>query len=286
VRGSAPLGPDPLAVRYSTRDVARLLGLPAGEVRRFARAGFVAPARGPRNALRFSFQDLVLLRAAAGLVRARVPAARVRRALARLRADLPEGRALASVHVAADGRSVVVREGGTAWRPDSGQLLLDFDVGDLARRVAPLVRAAARTGAADADADGFYAWGCDLEPGSPGEARAAYERALALDPDHAAANLNLGRLLHEAGDLARAEARYRRALANPEQEGVAAFNLGVLLQDQGKDDAALEAYARALRADPSLADAHYNASRVLERMGRRAEALRHLGAYRRMARRR
>ena len=53
---------------YRARDVARMLGLPVEEVRRLARAGFVAPRRGPRNELRFAFQDLVLLRAAAGLV--------------------------------------------------------------------------------------------------------------------------------------------------------------------------------------------------------------------------
>jgi tetratricopeptide (TPR) repeat protein len=271
---------------YSARDAARLLDLPVTEVRRFARAGFVSARRGPRNVLRFSFQDLVLLRTAAGLVRSRVPAARVRRALARLRAALPSDRSLAAVHVAADGRDLVVRDGGAAWHPESGQLLLDFDVADLARRVAPLVRDSARRGEGALDAHGFYEWGCDLEPGAPGEARAAYERALALDPDHAGANLNLGRLLHEAGELAGAEARYRRALASAGQEAVAAFNLGVLLEDRGKDAAALEAYGRALRSDPSLADAHLNASRVLERMGRRAEALRHLGAFRRLSRRR
>jgi len=268
---------------YSARDVARLLDLPVEQVRRLSRAGFVSPRRGPRGALRFSFQDLVLLRAAAGLLRARVPAARVRRALSRLRAGLPEGRSLASVHVAADGRDVLVREGGRAWRPESGQLLLDFEVADLARRVAPLVREAARArGPGALDADAFYSWGCDLEPGAPREARAAYERALEIDPGHAGASLNLGRLLHEAGDLAGAEARYRRALGSAEQEGVAAFNLGVLLEDRGRDLDALEAYARALRADPSLADAHFNASRVLERLGRKKDALRHLGAYRRM----
>ncbi|HSN92685.1 MAG TPA: tetratricopeptide repeat protein, partial [Anaeromyxobacteraceae bacterium] len=233
-----------------------------------------------------SFQDLVLLRTAAGLLRSCVPAARVRRALSRLRAGLPAGRSLASVNVAADGRDVVVREGGRAWRPDSGQLLLDFDVSDLARRVAPLVREAARArGPGALHAEAFYAWGCDLDPGAPREARAAYERALAIDPAHAGASLNLGRLLHEQGDLAGAESLYRRALASPDQEGTAAFNLGVLLEDRGRDPEALEAYARALRADPALADAHFNASRVLERLGRKKEALRHLGAYRRMVRR-
>jgi tetratricopeptide (TPR) repeat protein len=260
-----------------------MIGLPVPEVRRLARAGVVAARRGPRNELRFSFQDLVLLRAAAGLVHARVAPARVRRALRRLRAQLPEGRPLTGVRVAADGEQVVVQEGGARWQPETGQVLLEFDVADLASKVAPL-GAARRGGPVTQDAEGFYAWACDLEAVAPGEARAVYERALALDPDHGGANLNLGRLLHEAGDLAGAEARYRRALAVPGHEAVAAFDLGVLLEDRGRDADALEAYARALRADATLADAHFNASRLLERMGRRAEALRHLGAYRRLVR--
>ncbi|HUL58663.1 MAG TPA: tetratricopeptide repeat protein [Anaeromyxobacteraceae bacterium] len=319
---------------YAARDVARLLGLSVPEVRRFARDGFVAPRRGPRNALLFTFQDLVLLRTAAGLVRAHVPAARVRRALRQLRAQLPAGRPLAAVHVSADGDRVVVRDGGASWHPETGQLVLDFDVAGLARKVAPLARAAVRTRALERlDADAWYALGCDLEPASQREAREAWRRALALDPDHPRANLDYGRLLHEDGDAAGAEVHYRRALAalngakgeaeeprpppahrsrdssegRPERPGgpgggtspgkiaakgeafpdrvTAWFNLGVALEDQRRDDEALLAYARALRADPAHGDAHFNASRILERLGRRAEALRHLGAYRRLTRR-
>jgi len=279
---------------YAARDVARLLGLSVPEVRRFARDGFVAPRRGPRNALLFTFQDLVLLRTAAGLVRAHVPAARVRRALRQLRAQLPAGRPLAAVHVSADGDRVVVRDGGASWHPETGQLVLDFDVAGLARKVAPLARAAVRTRALERlDADAWYALGCDLEPASQREAREAWRRALALDPDHPRANLDYGRLLHEDGDAAGAEVHYRRALASltgakgeafPDRV-TAWFNLGVALEDQRRDDEALLAYARALRADPAHGDAHFNASRILERLGRRAEALRHLGAYRRLTRR-
>lgn len=270
---------------YRTRDVARLLGLPEEEVRRFARAGFVAARRGPRRELRFSFQDLVLLRAAAGLSRAGVPAARVRRALARLRAELPAGRSLAAVRISAEGEALVVRDGATAWRPDTGQVVFDFEVGDLARGVAPLARAAAHGDAGGPlDPDALYEAGCDLEATSPADAEEAYRRALALDPAHAGANLNLGRLRHEAGDLAAAEAHYRRAMDGRGQEAIAAFDLGVVLEDQGREDAAADAYARAIAADPSLADAHFNLARLLERRGRPAEAIRHLGAYRRLVR--
>ncbi len=270
---------------YRTRDVARMLALPEAEVRRFARAGFVAPRRGPRNALLFSFQDLVLLRAAAALVEARLPPARVRRALRRLKAQLPADRALASVQVTAEGEEIVVRDGGARWQPESGQVLLDFEVKDLAHQVAPLVRAAARARSpARLDAESWYQWGCDLDGGAPAEAREAYRRALAIDPGHAGAHLNLGRLLHEGGDAHGAELHYRRALASPALRAIAAFDLGVALEDQGRDDEALLAYARALEADRALADAHFNASRILERMGRPADALRHLAKYRRLTR--
>ena len=262
-----------------------MLDLPVSEVRQLARAGFVAAMRGPRNELRFSFQDLVLLRAAAGLVHARVPPARVRRALRQLRAQLPEGRPLTGVRVAADGEQVVVQDGGARWQPDTGQVLLDFGVADLARKVAPIVRTARRAGApAPLDAEAWYRWGCDLEDAAPAQARDAYRHALAVDRTHGGAHLNLGRLLHEAGDAHGAELHYRLALASPGHRALAAFNLGVALEDQGLDDEALLAYARAIQADRALADAHFNASRILERIGRSGDALRHLAEYRRLTR--
>jgi tetratricopeptide (TPR) repeat protein len=261
-----------------------MLDLPVGEVRRLARDGFVAPRRGPRNELRFSFQDLVLLRTAASLRHARISRARVRRALRSLRAQLPEGRPLHTVRVCAEGDRVVVQDGGARWQPETGQTLLDLDVGDLARRVAPVVRAAVRRSAAPLDVDAWYRWGCDLDDAAPAEAEAAYRRALAIDPHHAGAHLNLGRLLHERGDLRAAELHYRLAAASPGHRALAAFNLGVALEDQGLADEALLAYARALEADRTLADAHHNAARLLERLGRRDDALRHLAEYRRLSR--
>lgn len=270
---------------YRSNEVARLLGLPVAQVRRLVRDGFVAARRGERDELRFSFQDLVLLRAAAGLSEARVPAFRVRRALRLLRAQLPAGRPLTGVRIAADGEHVVVQEGGARWRPETGQVLLDFAVEDLARRVAPIVRAAARARAptpAPLDAEAWYRWGRDLEDASPAEAKVAYRRALVHDRAHAAAHLSLGRLLREEGNPCAAELHFRLAASAPEHRARASLSLGLALEDQGLFDEALLAYARAIAADPDLADAHHNASRLLERLGRRAEALRHLAEYRRL----
>jgi tetratricopeptide (TPR) repeat protein len=268
---------------YRARDASRLLGLSEVQVRALARDGTVEARRGPRGEWRFSFQGLVLLRAAAELARKRIPAARVRRALRQLKGQLPAGRALAGVHISVDGKQVVVRVGGAAWQPESGQLRIDFDVRDVATRVAPLLRDGRGDGPAHG-AEEFYQWGCDLEPGAPDQAMVAYRRALLLEPGHAGANLNLGRLLHERGDAGEAEPLYRRAIAAHGASGLAAFNLGVALEDLGRSEEALAAYGAALAADPSLANAHFNRARLLEARGSHAQALADLSAYRRLER--
>ena len=96
---------------YATRDVAKLLGLSPSQVRAFARGGFLAPDRGPGGELRFSFPDLVLLRAAQGLAAARIPARRIRRALRELKAQLPAGR--------------LIRQGDAVGRPSRLRLRVD-----------------------------------------------------------------------------------------------------------------------------------------------------------------
>jgi tetratricopeptide (TPR) repeat protein len=276
---------------YSTSEVAKLLGLTPSRVRSYVRAGFLSPERGSAGRLTFSFQDLVFLRTATSLLSARVAPRRIRKALRRLREQLPEGRPLAGVRIAMEGSRIVVADGARRWQPDSGQILFDFGVADLAKKVAPVVRRAFRVAQQEAQeegpefsADDWYEWGCELEPGSPGEAIAAYRRALSLDPSHPDAHVNLGRLLHEAGDAAAAEPHYAAALAARPDDGIAAFNLGVALEDMGRLPEALLAYQKAVRIDPRNADGHFNAATLAEKLGRPTEALRHLASYRKLTR--
>lgn len=272
---------------YTTREVATLLGLSVGQVRSWVRAGFLSPRRGPRGEHRFSFQDLVVLRAAQGLTAARVPRRRVRTALGRLAEQLPRGRSLAGVRIAAEGGHIVVRDGAEAWEPATGQRVLDFEVAELAERAAPLAhRAAAEArGAAERlGAEDWYELGYELEATAVDEAREAYRRALALAPGHADAHLNLGRLLHEGGDVAGAERHYREAAALRPGDPTAAFNLGVALQDLGRGREAEAAYRLALAADSAYADAHYNLAGLYETLGERAAAIRHLRTYKALTR--
>jgi tetratricopeptide (TPR) repeat protein len=269
---------------YGAREVAKMLGLSVGQVRSYVRAGFLEPERGARGELRFSFQDLVLLRTAKGLLSAKIPARRVRAQLGALRDKLPEGRPLRTLRIAAEGDEIVFGDEGVRMRSD-GQVLFDFDTADLARVAAPAALEAARTQESvdsGPGADGWYERGCDLEEHDPDEARACYRRALELEPSHPAAHLNLGRLLHEAGDPRAAAAHYRLALEADEGDATAWYNLGVALEDDGEGAGALDAYARALAIDPLQADAHFNAARLYEKRGQKAAAIRHLGTYRKL----
>src|SRR6266568_1961748 len=272
---------------YTSRDVAKLLGLTVAQVRGFARDGFLTPssARGGRGKLRFSFQDLVILRTAKGLVAARIPTRRIRRALRRLRSELPRGRSLAELRITAEDDRIVVSDGESTWSPESDQMQIDFAISDLATRAAPMARRTARAARLverDLSAEDWYELGLELEVAAPAEARDAYRRALELDAHHADAHVNLGRLLHEQGLVEEAERHYRLALRESPEHATAAFNLGIALEDLGRPADAIDAYRAALATDPRLADAHYNVARLYERVGKKAAALRHLSIYRRL----
>jgi len=271
---------------YGVREVSKILGLSASQVRSYVRAGFVAPERGARGEYRFSFQDLLVLRTAQGLVAARIPGGRVRRALRRLREQLPEGRSLTGVHIAAEGDRIVVSEGTSRWQPESGQALIDFGATDMAANAIPAAEwgTASGMGPPLPGPDDWYEWACELEETAPERALEAYRRALELEPGHADALVNLGRMLHAAGAPAAAEAHYRRALAARPDDDTAMFNLGVALEDLGRGEEALAAYETAVGLEPGCADAHYNAARLCQAQGRTAAALRHLKAYRQLLR--
>lgn len=271
---------------FSTHEVAKILGLPDSKIRSCARAALLTPTRGPGGRLRWSFQDLLLLKTTRGLLEARVPARRIRRMLASLRRQLPGDRALSSVSIYADGRRVVAWDGTARWQPDSGQFLFSFDAHAVAAPAPALPAAAAPPEPPARTAGEWFDLGCELDTASPGEARHAYEQALALDPGLADAHVNLGRLHHAAGESARAETHYRAAIQHAPGDAIAHFNLGGLLEEMGRGPEAVASYHRALAADPDFADAHYNLGLLLDALGRRPAAMTHLRTARRLYARR
>lgn len=269
--------------QYGVREVEKLLQLPRSTLRALVKAGFVSPARGPRNAWLFSFQDLIVLRTAQALAAAKVPRSRITRSVKALRRRLPAEMPLSGLSIGAVGDRVVVREGSTQWQAESGQYLLAFE-GDPASGSLKVIPAQAleRTPSSEE----WFERGLAIEEHDRHAAIQAYEHAIAADPAHVDARLNLGSALHDAGRLQEAERAYRAAIEACGDEPLVLYNLGVLLEDMGRRTEAFEAYKFAVRADPELADGHYNLALLCDQLKRPMEAIRHMAQYRKLVQKR
>lgn len=271
---------------YSTREVAELLGLSTARVRSLMRSGVVNPQRTATGRASFTFQDLVLLRTAKGLIDAKVPARRIAKALQALANQLPTDRPLSAVRVQIDGDRVIVRDNANSWEPESRQTVLDFAVRELGEKVAPLARDSVQRAlrAASTADDLFHAALESEEIGAHDEAEKAYRNTIAADPAHVAAHINLGRLRHVAKALEEAERLYRRALELEPAHPTARFNLGVVLEDRGATAEAIQEYLEAARIDPRVADVHFNLARLYQQTGDQQAALRHFSRFRALTR--
>jgi tetratricopeptide (TPR) repeat protein len=267
--------------RFTTSEVGKLLSLPESRIRSFVRAGFLSPGRSRKKRLQFTFQDVLFLKTAKGLLDSRVPPKRITRMLSSLKRQLPQHRHLASIKIYADGHRVIAWDGNARWQPDSGQFLFNFD----ARSVMPTAQLPrSRLTAQDEKltAEHWFNVGLELEKASVKEAQRAYHMALEAEPEMAEAHLNLGRLYHETRELEKAEAHYRAALRSAPADAAPAFNLGVLLEDLEQRQKAVEAYRQAIQLDASFADAHYNLGLLLEALGKKSEAFFHLRTARKL----
>ena len=265
---------------YTVRDVERVLALSRSTIRGLIDVGFVRPARGPRREYRFSFQDLIVLRAARALIAAKVSRKRIHRSLKDLRRHLPATAPMSGLSICAVGDRVVVRDGAQHWQVDDGQYVLGLEV-SYENGVLHVVDRPPEPPVIEDPIDWFDR-GLELEATDPAAALQAYERAVECDADNVAAWINWGRLLHEQKRNRDAESVYRRALERLGPHALLMFNFGVLLEDLGRTGSALEAYQSALGEDPTLADCHYNLARLYESLGKLQHAIRHLGQYRRL----
>jgi tetratricopeptide (TPR) repeat protein len=268
--------------QFGMREVGKLLRLSRSAIHGLIKAGFVSPVRGPRKAYLFSFQDLIVLRTAQALTAANVPARRITQSLKALRRNLPETMPLSGLAISAVGHRVVVKEGGSRWQAETGQYLLAFD-GDPADGSMKVIERTEPTAPnVQANTETWFEKGCALESDDAEAACEAYERAIAAEPTHLRAHINLGILLHETGRLEEAERLYRRALAARGNDALLWYNLGVLLTDMDRKHEALQAYEQALRDNPRMADCHYNMALLCETLKKPKQAIRHMAQYRKL----
>ncbi|HEU0108609.1 MAG TPA: FG-GAP-like repeat-containing protein, partial [Vicinamibacteria bacterium] len=111
-----------------------------------------------------------------------------------------------------------------------------------------------------------------VKSGETTKARAAFERALAMQPDLSEASNDLGALLAQDGDLPAAIEKFRAALATTPDYPDALNNLGYALLLTGHAEEARDLYQKALKLQPDFPEALNNLGLILGREGQMERA--------------
>lgn len=265
--------------QYSVRQVSDMLDLSPRQIRALVADGALTPTIGARGKFLFTFQDLVVLRSVAELIRSGVAPHKVRAAVTSLLDQLPDTASLTAASLDTSGMSVVVSVDTTTWDPVTQQLVLDLDVVATTDHVTSVADVSPPP-AHERTATEWYGYADEVESSDPQAAEEAYRRAIEIDDSFADAHLNLGRLLHAAGKLGEALDEYRAARTIDGEDAVTHYNIGVACQDLGHFEEAVAAYKQAIDLAPRFADARYNLSTLYEELGETALAVQHLHAYR------
>lgn len=256
---------------YSREEVLRLLAVSERQLRNWERQNLIPASQS------FGFTEILALRTLAELRANKIPAARIRSALAALRQRLSEVRnPLAEVKIYSRGKTIQVQIGASKMEPISGQLLLDFDAEALNNLLAFPPKQKSRK-----EAEHWFEKGLELEQkGAPiSDVIQAYRQAADIDPASAGALVNLGTIYFNQRNLAEAERHYRRALEIDGNYALAHFNLGNLFDEMGDREQALTHYQAALRVHPAYADAHYNIALLYQAANQNMNAVQHWKAY-------
>ena len=101
----------------------------------------------------------------------------------------------------------------------------------------------------------------------------AFQRTLAIKPDHPESYINIGNTLQYQGRLEEAIEAYNKALTIKPDNAEAYNNMGVIFKEQGKLEDAIEAYNKALVIQPDNAEAYYNIGVAFRNQGKLEEAI-------------
>ena len=258
--------------RYQRSDLLRILRLAPRQLANWEKAGLIATAES------YSFFDLLQVKKVRDLCAQRVRPAVIRESLQAMQrqvAGMENPLVEASTYYT--GHRIVFRHEGKALEPIAGQFVMDFAPEEkvVETRIHP-IEPVREEGAAE-----LFARGVALEenPTTQLEAVAMYEKVLQLDPNHAAAHINLGTLYYNRQEYTRAEKHYRRAIDVDPRYALAYFDLGNVLDETGRVPDAIGAYKTALLLAPTYADAHYNLALAYEKIREPRRALPHWRAY-------
>jgi tetratricopeptide (TPR) repeat protein len=265
---------------YRRQDVLRILQLSSRQLQAWERAGLVSQKE------LYSIQDLGQLRTLRSLREDDVSSASIRDSILAMKAVAGMSNPLLEARVVRTGTRLAFRHHGAMVDPIRRQLLFDFEctgpsgLAPAAAHPSPL----RLPGAPDLSGiqERFHAAVRAEEAGDKQHAISIYEEILAIDPQYAAACINLGTVYFHLRQFTRAEELYRRATAADPGYVLAYFDLGNVLDELERLDESIAAYQKAVALSPRYADAHYNLALAYERIGETRNALRHWRAYARL----
>jgi tetratricopeptide (TPR) repeat protein len=259
--------------RYSQADLLRILKLTARQLAAWEKAGLVAAAEN------YSFFELLQIKKVRDLCARKVRPAVIRQSLeAMLKQVAGMENPLLEAGAFSTGHRIAFRHKGMVVEPIAGQFMFDFSSG---QRVVTRNSVTSYPEAAPTDAAELFARGIALEedPNHQALAIEMYQQVLELDPEHAAAHINLGTLHYNRQEYALAEKHYRHAIEVDSRYALAYFDLGNVLDETGRVAEAIQTYSTALQLAPTYADAHYNLALAYEKIKEPRNALRHWRAY-------
>jgi tetratricopeptide (TPR) repeat protein len=260
---------------YSRADLIRILHITPRQLANWERNGLITSAEA------YSFSDLLELKKVRDLCAMSVRPATIRQSLEAMRQQA-SGMAKPLLEAGALGagkRRVAFRHDGKLFEPIAGQFLMDFASREKVVTTTPVPTP--EPSIREREAAACFARGIALEedPATQGEAIAEYHRVLAIEPDHAAAHINLGTLYYNRQDFSLAERHYRQAIESDPRYALAYFDLGNVLDETGRVQEAIQTYKTALQLAPTYADAHYNLALAYEKLREPRKALKHWQSY-------
>lgn len=258
--------------RYSRTDLLRILRLTQRQLHAWEKAGLVAGAED------YSFFDLLQIKKVRDLCAKRVRPAVIRRSLEAMQKQVAGmENPLLEAGAYQSGHRVAFRHAGRLLEPIAGQFMFDFAGDDkVVTSRPPAGPELVITNVAE-----LFAKGVTLEedPARQDEALLVYQKVLDMDPNHAAAHINLGTLYYNRQDYAQAEKHYRSAIAIDPRYALAYFDLGNVLDETGRVEEAIATYKAAIQLAPTYADAHYNLALAYEKIREPRKALKHWRTY-------
>lgn len=260
--------------RYSRTDLLRILHVTARQLTGWERAGLVAAAET------YSFFDLLQIKKVRDLRAEKVRPGVIRQSLEAMQKQVAGmENPLLEAGAYTNGHRVAFRHDGKLLEPIAGQFLMDFSTKE--KVVTSTSSTAPKPVPIDPDVAALFARGIALEedPNSQTEAIATYLKVLELEPEHAAAHINVGTLYYNRQDYAAAEKHYRAAVEIDPRYALAHFDLGNVLDETGRADEAIQSYKTALQLAPTYPDAHYNLALAYEKARQPRKALNHWQAY-------